>query len=127
MAERTGIPELDRLLDSFLVEYGALVSPLRDPRRAYDQCGNVSHWLSTFLRVGGCEAGYRPYAPQALGYEDAPGVEGLTPFDDHVVCFVCAPDEAKTIFAVDFTAAQFGYTEFPLVQRLLDGVWQRSW
>ena len=57
----------------------------------------------------------------ALGYTDWP----LSGAPWHTVAIVYSEDEH--IFAVDWSARQFGYSEFPLVQRFDGRLWQRVW
>jgi hypothetical protein len=133
--ERTGIPALDALL----AEYAdwAPVARMRDPERADGSCELVATHLVDKLRERGFDRpGLEAYlsgdewegdemvleriSPDDFGYQDRP----LAGNNSHVVCLIDAGD---CLYSVDFTASQYGYREFPLVQRLKGGVWEREW
>jgi hypothetical protein len=151
MAQRTGIAELDALLVSFERNEHVYLSgaDIDQPVSAWRDCDSSNaacHAISeTFVEhligseddfdedeqsdngIRAClsdEAGGDEFADSAdaLGYQDRP-VRGA-PW--HTVAIVYA---AEQVFAVDWSAHQFGYTEFPLVQRYDPAAkaWQRQW
>ena len=138
MAIRSGHSELDSLLDEF--EENPDVQLLRRQRYADRRCGEIAEELVDFLRDRGLDKPrHEAYvsgeewengemllerdAPEDFGYED----RSIAGCNSHVLVLV---DIAGERFSVDYTAAQYGYSEFPLVQRLLDAdgddVWQRD-
>jgi len=157
MAERTGDPELDALIDQFMKEEyqylcGGEVDPenaadYRNPEDAYGQCWEVSTYFANWLNQHGMQANLpedepvmqdmpwtqekRDPHPWDYSYNDMPGSEpygyrgeDYDPSDQHHVVIVRRPSGT---YMIDFTAAQFGYTEFPMVQRFDQGQWQRQW
>jgi hypothetical protein len=146
--ERSGHPDLDAYLTHFAADaYDRYdlradtmtpcpVATLRDPRRAAGQCSCVSDFFVWYARI------FKPADvklellamrdPQrddkgmdfpsfaACGYEDrGPG--------SHVHVVVRC-ETSLGVFSVDWSAAQYGYMDFPLVQRLAaDGSWERDW
>ncbi len=133
MATRTGDPALDALLDSFQQTWvgkrpGELrVSSLTDPALAEALCNTVSFQLAEHLRANGYDA----ECGSEEGTYSTPGQAGYTDritlgIEQHDWTEVTAADGRE--YMVDFTAAQYGYTEFPMVQRLSnDGVtWERN-
>jgi hypothetical protein len=117
-----------------LVRFGARpqIASLRDPAKADGCCQEVTQDLIDYLRLlGGFDKpGREAYisgdewldgemirdydSPDDFGYTDRTR-QGQ---NSHVVCFV---DIGEETFAIDFTAAQYGYDAFPLVQRLTRG------
>jgi hypothetical protein len=152
MAERTGIPALDCLLREFAYEAGAEESMdtdgridwLRSPLEAEGYCSVISTELAAYLSgrdVDAYDSGRHANLPAAeyadasrnpfyggahdaaaFGYQDAT----RTPdYDQHSLVVIHWQD---ALFLVDFAAAQYGYGEFPLVQRqAADGSFARVW
>lgn len=140
MAEATGIPALDEAIDQFACStfrwrhrdssiYSERdVADLRRPEVARAQCGDVADQFSCFLGQQGIDTARSSIedelwlTPEHWGYEDRPN-PGIPA---HAVTLV---DAEGHLYAIDWTAAQYGYTQFPLVQRLgEDGFrWEREW
>lgn len=122
----TGDATLDRLLQAFAAR--PMIAPMRKRRRAEGSCDAVALDLVDYLRARGFATPGREaflsgdewhegelvrelLSPEDFGYDDRT-VAGL---NSHVVCLVELEEER---WMVDFTAAQYGYKEFPLLQRL---------
>jgi hypothetical protein len=169
MAERTGEPEIDALIESFIeknpeVAHCILDIPLdpptvplkelRHPGWASNKCGEVSALFADWCE----ENGYPAHSYQTAGIErDHPL------FDTNAIAFgeqqpVYHPDfwgyqdrmyqgvpghdvtliqgQSGIWYMVDWSAAQYGYKEFPMVQRIddVEGLapedrpqWERKW
>jgi hypothetical protein len=156
MAERSGDPELDSLIEAYLEqnqfdwwscngfdEAGVFrgdewtreqlrqrsidsdgeyapgdLSTLREPDTAYGLCGDLARDFARFMSEHGIAADLLGGNPEDL-YHDVQEHEG-----GHAVTRVKMPSGT---YMVDWTAAQYNYTEFPMVQKLNDGQWQREW
>jgi hypothetical protein len=157
MAERTGDPQLDALIEEFMKRKtdwtsapGTFEAPrplmdFRDPEVSWGQCNITSASFRQFLTDHGITnhwfAGYEhekdrgrlvqktPAPPnwpftdvREIGYEDADlSMPGTT--HNHCAVEVEVPSGR---YMIDFTATQFGYTEFPMVQKLNPSGWQRE-
>jgi hypothetical protein len=104
------------------------VESFRDPQRALAQCSASAHHFAEFLCGLGIDAWVdrwdesRGPPSKEYGYEDRPLVDGYE--ERHFLTLI--EHESET-YTVDWTAAQFGYQEFPLVQReRADGTWERA-
>jgi hypothetical protein len=128
MAERSGDPTLDKLIAEFSAQdFGSLPDI-----NFQGMCDYVSEMFVSWLNKRGVEADYvsmsstpeRDADPplhsfDELGYSDrGPGYSG------HTVVKATMPSGT---YLIDFTAAQYGYKEFPMIQKLDDGNWQREW
>jgi hypothetical protein len=136
MACQTGVVELDAAIEAFLADEwqdqaGELwpVETLSEPGVAAHACYEIADQFVCFLRErgltahvsGGAEDEQAQGSPDAFGYAD----RCLSGEPTHHLAYLDADGER---YAVDFACAQYGYTEFPLVQRLAaDGRWQRTW
>lgn len=133
--EKTGISTLDALAERFERDEQVYLSEadIDKPVSAWRHCdaGNaachaISEVFVEFLAEEGIEAAlsdevdgeFFADSADALGYHDRP-VAGV-PW--HTVAIVFYEDH---VFSYDWSAAQFGYREFPLVQRFAEGRWQR--
>lgn len=134
--ERTGISQLDALARRFEAEESVYLSgadidkPVAEWRSCSADnaaCHAIAEVFVEFLAEEGIEAELSDEAdqewfadsPDALGYNDRP-VQGVT---WHTVAIVYCDDQ---VFSYDWTAAQYGYKEFPLIQRYQSGEgWQR--
>jgi hypothetical protein len=134
--QMTGHHEIDALLGEFASN--RWIQSMRKPVEAKGECAKVSEALIDFLnahglyRLGG--VAYRSDvgwlndsstldcdSPEDHGYSDRP-VPGHS---SHTAVLLELESE---LLMIDFTAAQYGYSEFPLVQRLVEGVgWERQW
>ena len=157
MAERTGDPELDALIEEYLNQNqfdwwscngfdwatgefmgdtwsrdelrdksreqegdyapGDL-STLRNPDTAFGLCGDLARDFRVFLADHGINSRVLGGDPEAM-YNDITEHEG-----GHAVTEVTMPSGT---YMIDWTATQYGYTEFPMVQRLNEGQWEREW
>lgn len=129
-SERTGDAELDALIEQFTTTSHTWTTNLelfRDPDRAELMCDLLSEKFAAFLEQHGIEAwATEDGTPENWGYHDR-SIEG---FSRHMVTAV---DHNGHGYTIDWTAAQYGYTEFPLVQRLREDWedlldrWERCW
>ena len=131
MAERTGIPSLDALLSRFAAQKQN--SRLREAGYASGLCFTASERFIEFLcrhkwngeaYLSGGHEGSNPLAyelitAQELGYGD----RSISGWEGHTLVLI---EHESDIYSVDFTCAQYGYSEFPLVQRLDDTGWVRD-
>ncbi len=132
MAERTGDPELDKLIEEYMQRGYATsdtmgedvgdepswtfdINELRDPNNSLDMCSDISMDFWSFLKGKGVDAQIRESDSSAAGYG------GGSPHDWVEVTL------PSGTYMIDFTGSQFGEEEFPHVQRLQDGGWQREW
>lgn len=143
----SGYPELDREIERFAVSEAMHEFDYRDPKQAHARCGIVSRAFCDHLRNAGfrawqssdvvidaadgseelpmalydwaeCSEGYGE-KPESFGYHDRP-IRGL---DDHEAVFV---ELAGDYVMVDWSASQYGYADYPLIQRLNEyGEWER--
>lgn len=139
MAERSGDPALDKLIEEFgpfyeqiapriQAEPGAEPLPTldhyRDPNASAGMCGSLAMLFEHYAQSKGFDAQFSqaPYdTPEGLGYTDRTN-QG---HDDHASVIVTV---SSGKYSIDFSASQYGYKEFPMVQRLDDnGGWQRQW
>lgn len=148
MADRTGQIDIDDLIDQFkhmpvpreihdVTGPGATVGDMHDPRMAWGNCNNLATYFAEFCQEHGYQASCSQgdefqhgepddldwMHPAELGYEK---YDPQTHLDGHAVTFVHSHD--GSVYTVDWTAAQYGYTdEFPLVQRLDQSGQQHLW
>jgi hypothetical protein len=123
MRETTGVAHLDVLLAAFAETHPEYRAP-----SGAGPCVEASEQLAALAEQAAVPSRYfeagckpNPLAPSLphFGYRESELWAGHTALilDDHTGAFL-----------VDFTAAAFGYTAFPLVQKLAaDGTWQRDW
>jgi hypothetical protein len=139
MAERTGDPELDKLIEEFANhdmlwpdDEALPISEMRDRRKAKGMCGEVTTAFQAFVWHETDGAIYPDNVEMSDGASDArsPTFEEMG-YGDH------KPGEPRHLvskfempsgtYLIDWTASQYGYKEFPMVQRLDAGQWQREW
>ena len=124
MAERTGDSELDALIEEF--ERHIEPSELWLACEAEGECDDVSQEFVRWLMERGIKAetttmeNENPGDYDANGYADVP--ENVRTW--HTVVWVERPTGT---FIIDWTAAQYGYQEYPMIQRLDNSGWQREW
>lgn len=115
----TGFPELDRAIREFMRTSPDLECR-RNPEDAWGKCEIVADEFTAFLR----ERGFRAYTARdelaAFGYGDAQDtaeiVDGAFTYPEHAATEVYhLPGMGVLTVVIDFTAAQYGYTEFPKV------------
>lgn len=149
MAERTGDPDLDHAIASFIAadepldatgddesdeaNEGLVISDMRSAACAQWNCDLVAGQFVEYLaRIGVIEGGDEllDEAVEQLvvsgtcsdWYDDAPNEL------EHPGHTVVEITRGSRTYSIDFTASQYGYSEFPLVQQKdSDGAWQRSW
>lgn len=127
MAERTQIPQLDDAIEEFLARgiylLGQSTFPLEALRRAEKADGICSHIAEQFVEFL-CERGFAASTywqhVDWLGYQD----RSIYGYHEHCVTWV---EAGRVRLAIDWTAAQYGYDSFPLVQRQGPGGWMRAW
>jgi hypothetical protein len=142
-AERSGVEAIDVAIEEFLaagvwqvevmdwfqdcyVLRECPLAELRSPLGARGKCVHLTYDFNELAQARGLDASSpldadgRPItvSPEALGYGDR-RLGGLA---EHTVSLLRWQEET---YSVDFTAAQYGYREFPLVQRYADGRWLR--
>lgn len=152
LRQRTGRPRIDALLEQFIAADPSIYTdtgedpPLsfyRTCDEATGNCHNVAGALRDFIEdrddeLAVWDSDESPMLDRDtlarlgehdlagglrlddLGYEDRP-VRGAA---CHTTTMIYDGEE---LYSVDFTARQFGYRSFPLVQRRVAGVWQRCW
>lgn len=121
MAERSGFPELDAAIAEFMQAHPE-VNDFREPHNAHGRCEESAQELAAFLK----ERGFKAYAPADElhafpGYENAQKSEDVGAADftypEHAMVEVYGlygPNNVNTV-TIDFTASQYGFTEFPKV------------
>jgi hypothetical protein len=170
MAERSGDPQLDALIERFmqtewphkydlpnwegLIDKGELpetgtpfpVEKFRHPGVSQGMCWDMAQHLAEWLVNKGIKAyptsavneapdyvtnpkrfPWRGEDPQATDFGLDPSYQGINPdeFAPHHWTIVEMPSGT---YGIDFTAAQFGDPEFPLIQRFDNSSqWQRKW
>ncbi|MBA3757044.1 MAG: hypothetical protein H0X02_12840, partial [Nitrosomonas sp.] len=140
MAERTGDPELDTLIDRFMEEeYEYLCGGEQDPKNHMDyrkpedaagECYEVSVYFADWMNNFGMKSwvsgdikdnnDWSLNTPEGFGYTD----RAVPGYSNHHWVIV---ETSNGTYGIDFTAAQYGYGEFPMVQRLDNEQWQREW
>ena len=142
MATRTGDPALDELIE------GMVLRAARDPFIARFQegipggCHDANdQFLWGHIRPSGLlkSSGYRfraislvsdgserLWGENGYSWDSYGGYEDRQPGDpNHTFFEVTTPD--GDVFTIDFTATQYGYSDWPFVQRRRpDGSWQRE-
>lgn len=118
----------DATLLACVREFAARLPMYRDPSISYGKCSTLTHLFCDLLELNGIAAFHLTDHPDALNLSDrmleAHGEDGQ-PFNTHTVCFV---PHAEGSFLIDWTASQYGYDWFPLVQLLMpDGRILREW
>ena len=136
MADRSGVPEVDALIEEFLQtpmgEWTTDTDPidaLRDPERAHGVCQMVTEQFVEFAKSKGFKAyetdtdldemGYKPSIKPfgEIGFNENDEMQyGFYP--EHTVATIVVDDPdyhwGREII-VDFTATQYGYTDHPKV------------
>jgi hypothetical protein len=95
-------------------ERAGIIAELRDPAVADGACLPIAHQFEAFAVAAGLTA-------EIADPEREAGYPGL---GSHNVTIV---EHAGEAWSIDFTASQFGETEFPLVVRVTGDVWRRDW
>jgi hypothetical protein len=128
MAERSGIPELDQAIEEFMqTEFKSPyttvtdLNSFRNPEGAYGNCEIVAKAFADFLK----QRGFKAYATSDdlrafPGYENAQDSAaigaGEFSYPEHSMVEVYGlPGMYANTVTVDFTASQYGFTEFPKV------------
>jgi hypothetical protein len=131
MADRSGVSEIDDLIEEFLHtpmgDWTTDTSPieaLKDPARAHGNCQVVTEQFVDFAKSKGLNAYVTNTDLDELGYtpDGKPQGEVLAPdgaithgfYDEHTVASIYLPQHNFPII-VDFTATQYGYTDHPKV------------
>lgn len=103
------------------------VVALADGEAASGQCGASARHFAAYLTAHGIEAytdrwEYKGPSSHEFGYDDRPH-EAEGGWGRHYFAVI---ERAGQTYTVDWTAAQFGYEQWPLVQRQrADGGWER--
>lgn len=132
----TGDAELDALISKYADGetettqggHTMAVRALADGSLASGQCGASARHFAAHITAHDVEAyadrwdEHKGPPSQAFGYDDRPHEDEGSRGRHYFTVVVCAGQT----YTVDWTAAQFGYSEFPLVQRQrADGGWER--
>jgi 2'-5' RNA ligase len=151
MAERTGDPQLDRLIEKFktdfalrpyvLESYGVKsIEDFRDPKIAQGYCGDMASDFAHYLYEQDIDA----WVPQDddLTSENEPKWVPLMDLDtlypdwpeknpdpEYLTHAVTVIQKDGNYYTVDWTISQYGFSEFPMVQKLDDEQksWKREW
>lgn len=119
MAERSGVPALDEAIDEFMKTRQGLEDDYRDGQNAFGRCEESANEFADFLK----QRGFNAYATSDEiaafpGYQNAAdhGGQGFS-YPEHAMVEVydLFPGSVRTV-TIDFTASQYGFTEFPKVE-----------
>lgn len=135
MADRTGNPEIDALIEEFLrMPQGDWTTDdnpyeaLRDPENSHGNCQVVTEHFVEFARSKGFKAyvthtdldemGYEPTGEGGeIGFNENDEMEyGFYP--EHTIATIVVDDPSRPYgreYYIDFTATQYGYTDHPKV------------
>lgn len=133
MAERTGIPEIDRLIEDFLKEPlgdwttdDSVIEALRDPVMSHGMCQNVTRQFVDFAKERGFKAYVTDTDINEMGYQITGDPHGeildndgnIVPghYQDHTVASIYLEGRNFPI-EIDFTASQYGYTDHPKISQ----------
>ncbi len=132
MADRSGIPEIDKLIEEFLrTPMGDWITDdlpndaLRDPELSHGACQSVAEDFAEFAKARGFKAYATDTDLDEMGYTPSIKPFGETGFDandemtygfypEHTVNSIYLDGHALPI-VIDFTASQYGYTDHPKV------------
>lgn len=122
MADRSGIPEVDRLIEDFLKEPG--IEELRDGALAHGRCAEITEQFVAFATERGFKAYSTDTDRQEMGYRTRGKPRGEVMDDEgnivpgyyfeHTVASIYLPGYGWP-YIVDFTASQYGYKDHPKV------------
>jgi hypothetical protein len=136
MADRSGHPELDAVIEEFLktpmgdwITDQDPIEALRDPELAHGMCDAVTEQFVEFAKAHGLKAYVTQTDLDEIGYKPSIEPFGEVGFDEndemqygfypeHTVATVVLNDPAHPYgreFYIDFTAAQYGYSDHPKV------------
>lgn len=133
--ERTGNKAVDRLIEDFLLEQmgdwttdDSTIAALSDGELAHGMCDMVSAQFKEFAEARGFKAYVTHTDLDELGYEIKCAAKGevlnangdivLGHYEEHTIVTIVVDDADYHYgreFYIDFTAAQYGYTEHPKV------------
>ena len=135
MSETTSIPEIDALIEDFKHQPldprewgpGRLVTEMSDPHNAHGSCQTISEQFVEFARARGFRASASNMYLDEIGYTPSGGpygevmdengdiVQGY--YSEHTVAAITVADGSiwGRDICIDFTAAQYGYSDFPKV------------
>ncbi len=140
MAQRSGNPQLDALIEQFQRDEHEYIDMYRNAEDAAGNCAEVTDYFVNWLHQHGVHA-FPAQEPSTRFLESNPHFEpdewGATPdeygYSDratpgHPVHDVAMIEMAGTTYMVDWTASQYGYSEFPMVQQLVGPghTWERN-
>lgn len=117
MAIRTGIQHVDNVITSF----AALHPELRHGDNSRNRCGFISGEFQRFAMTRCVELVSIDMETYCF-YPERP-IRGCGMHMLNILVFI--PYQ----FSIDFTASQYGFTEYPMVMRRLhpDGPWETHW
>jgi hypothetical protein len=148
MKEKTGVQEIDEVITHFLTRGHPELNSgtegilwLQDPWEAEGECSYVSCLFAQILVERGIraydsgrkvkEADYpflrnpllgSSHSPDDFGYQDRLREPEAHPEHSATIC----ESERGDIFLIDWTAAQYGYSFFPFVQKRQGNIWLRD-
>lgn len=128
MAERTGVPAIDEMIEA-VIEVGSInrthyandvkIDDLHDPDKSSGKCVDISDGFLRFCQERSPLLTCFPYSEfsKDLGFiGDRHGGHTVVQFDVDMEHYY-----------VDWTATQFGSTEVPRCCKLVDGYWKTEW
>lgn len=122
MAERTGDPALDAALAQFMMEHHEELGNIQDyqhPENAWGSCEAVAEACAEFLKARGFNAHAEADELAAWGYGGAQKSEevgaGDFTYPEHAMVTIYN-EHGLVETQIDFTAAQYGFKEFPKVE-----------
>ena len=134
MADRTGHPEVDALIEEFLKtplgepEWGETGESYRDPTTAHGRCQEVTEHFVEFAKQKGFKAYVTNTDLDEMGYQTTGEPHGevlneqgeIIPgfYPEHTIATIVVDDPQYPYgreFYIDFTATQYGYTDHPKV------------
>jgi hypothetical protein len=129
----SGIKRIDDLIDewkalnpecalNYETDEVLTLDQMQNGSLAFNNCGPISHEFEEFVRqrapeieiVSEQDAGFSYGGPSEWGYQDATDGD---PDGEHRAALLKVNGET---FMVDWTATQYGYEQWPLVQKLVD-------
>lgn len=127
MATKTGIETIDQVIAAFVAADPRVgLRPLSSlPEHSMGNCRVASEAFASFAVQRGLVA--RPsdwISSWSLDYHEADRPEARPRGSTHQVALV---EHGGCLYSIDFAAAQYGYSEFPLVQKQSSDKWSRVW
>ena len=128
MADRSGIPEVDKLIEAFLKQPG--IKDYCDPENAHGACQEVTGEFVDFAKARGFKAYETNTDLEEMGYKPSIEPFGEVGFNEkgemqygfypeHTIATIVLDDPdypwGREVY-IDWTATQYGYKDFPKVE-----------